>query len=400
MNVVGWVGEDVQHAREILIHLGDGGSRCRDLANDPQFARVVEVQGVLHVWMTTIRTMLKILDPCLGRILALEMNFSSPAAQEFYLRGKCIHKAWESLQLVMEVIMDAFRVSFFKVDGGANTGKNESDFVLWLEFDHDDEQFAFYSFLVRVLMPALMCMAKGTRQKDLETYTSAHRVFLMVWFLFGNSSYGPDSLLDILTWFHRANDNIFNFYEAYCWSVDGQGAEGPVCEESIRAVKENVTGKMNADNLKISTCTTEKSKGLRERNMKRAGLKEADLAQRTPTEKEWFRKRMTARALKEGMLEPVKGRKGVRPIDGVGMMEEGCTSWTAMFAIAEERLEAFHTADPATRKFPPAIRYGLVGKDAVFSSDEDSHADSDIRFVTEAVASAIDEGQYFSETDD
>jgi hypothetical protein len=254
------------------------------------------------------------------------------------------------------------RVTFFTVDGGANKGKSVSDFVQWLEDDHDDEQFAFYSWLVRVLLPALMCMVKGTRQKNLETYTSAHRVFLMLWFLFGNSSYGPDSVLDILTWFHRANIDIFNFYNEYCWSVDGQGAEGPACEESIREVKENTTGKMNADNLKISICTTEKAKGLRQRNMMRAGLKAIDLAQRTPTEKESFRKRMTARTLKEGMIAPVPGRRGVRPIDGIGFMVAGCTSWTAMLALAEERLDAFHTSDHKTRKEPHNATSGFPAR--------------------------------------
>jgi hypothetical protein len=352
--------------------------------------------------MTAVRTTLKILDPVIGRILAFELGFTSLPAQDFFVRGKSIHKAWEALQLMMEVLMDALRVTFFTVDGGANVDKCESDFVLWLEYDHDDEQFAFYSWISRVLLPALMCMAKGTRNKDLETYTSAHRLFLMLWFLFGNSSYGPDSVLDILTWFHRANPDIVNFYKKYCWSVDGQGAEAVVCEETICRLKENTGGRMTSNNFKMAAHTTENYKSLRKQNMKRAGMVERDLAQRTPVENEAFRKRMTARTLKEGMLTPVPGRRGVRPIDGKGIMREECTSWTKMFVLAEKRLEEFHTSKAKSPKFPQAIKYGLVNNDAVFADDEDSsrRTDSPIQFVAPDVAIAIAGGVYPPEGED
>jgi hypothetical protein len=151
---------------------------------------------------------------------------------------------------------------------------------------------------------------------------------------------------------------------------------------------------MTADNVKIGACAAQTASGLRERNMKRAGIKEADLAQRSVTDKEDLRKRLTARLLKKNVLMPVSGRTGVQPINGVGTMEAECTSWAALLVEAEERIAAHHADDPLTRKFPPPVKYGLVGKDHVFAADEDARADSVIRFVAEEVAQAMDNGEY------
>lgn len=225
------------------------------------------------------------------------MDFTSPSQQEFWLRGMCTHKAWEGLQTEYDALTDAFRTIFIMEDP-ANAAKCVPEFEKWLKDDRGDETFAFYAWILTDLFPALVCLYKGTRNHCVDVLTAAHRLFMNLWFIFGNDIYGPDSMHDIMLWFHRVPSTLFDFWNRYCWCINGQGSDLVCCEESINQIKRRRYGRGSTEKWKIACSTVATGHKNRDRNMKLAGLTEVDLAQRTPTDKTHFRRRMVARVIK------------------------------------------------------------------------------------------------------
>ncbi len=82
-------------------------------------------------------------------------------------------------------------------------------------------------------------------------------------------------------------------------------------------------------------------------------------------------------------------RRGVFTIDGKGRMRDECSNWQIMIAEAIKRVEAWHATDPAIRKFPDPLPYGLVEGPLEFGLGEDAAASNDLRVVTEDIAQEI-----------
>jgi len=286
-----------------MMHLGDGGSRSRGEAKDPKYDRILEIQSPGHTWFTALRSTVKICNPLFGKAFALDMGFLSPSAQEFWGCVKDIHKGQSGTEVMNCALMEIFKWEWHNEDV-SNIGKTAVDFELWLRDDGGDKTFRFYAHIVLVILPALSCMVCGTRRHDLKTYSASVRQFMILWFLFGNDLYGPDSFDDIMLWFNRCPPEIFQFYDSICWSVDGQGSELVVCEEKIKETKRFVTAQ-NYDNYQSALCMTDTHRQQRYRNMIMAKMTEADLQQRTPIETAAFQQRMLARGIKSIYLYEV-----------------------------------------------------------------------------------------------
>ena len=106
-----------------------------------------------------------------------------------------------------------------------------------------------------------------------------------------------------MLWFLQAPTEIFKFYDNYCWSVNGQGSELVVCEESIKQTKQFVTAQ-NAANYQCAVCMTDSYKEQRARDMILAGMTEVDLEQRTPVDTAVYRQRMLDRGIKRKPIIP------------------------------------------------------------------------------------------------
>jgi hypothetical protein len=282
--------------RELMLHLGDGGSRTRGRARKPKYNRILEIQAPGHGWFTALRSSVKICNPLFGKLFAMDMGFLSPAALEFWGCVKDIHKGQYGVEVQNAALIEVFKWEWYN-ENPANIGQPVEKFQEWLRDDQDDETFAFYAYILLVIMPALSCMVCGTRNRDIQTYTASMRMFILIWFLFGNEIYGPDTFDDIMLWFLQSPPEIFEFYDNFCWSVNGQGSELVVCEESIKQTKQFVTAQ-NAANYQCAVCMTDSYKEQRARDMMLAGMKEVDLEQRTPVDTAVYRQRMLARGIK------------------------------------------------------------------------------------------------------